>query len=159
MQDKNGNEIKTGTIVKISGAYFKNDNGLYFVTASPGDPSWCGSDLSLKRISKAGKISTAKYSVCFWPIGVFVSNRMKAAEARQWNEEHAEIEINEIANMTEVAAYFRKKADNLRERIKQEIWDFGEDSECVKKDQAILAHYAAVALAVYCTATQIKGES
>ena len=57
MIDKNGIEIKTGMIVEITGAYFKNDNALYFVTNSPGDPSWCGSDHSLKRISKAGKIS------------------------------------------------------------------------------------------------------
>lgn len=87
MLDKNGTEIKTGAIVEISGAYFKNDNGLYFVQASPGDPSWCGRDYSLRRISKAGKISTAKYSLCFWPISVFISNRAKAAEARQWNRE------------------------------------------------------------------------
>ena len=42
MLDKNGVEIKTGDIVEISGAYFKNDNGLYFVTHSPGDPTWSG---------------------------------------------------------------------------------------------------------------------
>lgn len=65
MLDKNGIEIKTGMIVEIAGAFFKNDNGLYFVQASPGDPSWCGSDHSLKRISKSGKISTAKYSQGF----------------------------------------------------------------------------------------------
>ena len=52
MLDKNGVEIKTGDIVEISGAYFKNDNGLYFVTHSPGDPTWSGRDYSLKRISK-----------------------------------------------------------------------------------------------------------
>ena len=62
MQDKNGIEIKTGDIVKISGAYFKNDNGLYFVTASPGDPSWCGSSHSLKRISKAGRHDTPGFT-------------------------------------------------------------------------------------------------
>ena len=50
MKDKNSKEIKTGMIVKISGAYFENDNGLYFVENSPGDPSWCGSDHCLKRI-------------------------------------------------------------------------------------------------------------
>ena len=54
MLDKNGVEIKTGDIVEISGAYFKNDNGLYFVTHSPGDPTWSGRDYSLKRISKYG---------------------------------------------------------------------------------------------------------
>ena len=55
MQDKNGIEMKTGDIVEITGAYFKNDNGLYFIDCSPGDPNWCGSDYSLKRISKSGK--------------------------------------------------------------------------------------------------------
>ncbi len=159
MLDKNGTEIKTGAIVEISGAYFKNDNGLYFIQASPGDPSWSGSDHSLKRISKTGKISTAKYSHCFWPICVFISNRTKAAEARQWNKEHAEIQVREIANMEEVAAYFRNKADSLRELIKRDIWDFGEDSECVKKGRGILAHYEEVSHSVSSTKTQAKGES
>ena len=72
MQDKNGIEMKTGDIVEITGAYFKNDNGLYFIDCSPGDPNWCGSDYSLKRISKSGKISKAKKNLCFWPIGMFI---------------------------------------------------------------------------------------
>ena len=145
MQDKNGIEIQTGMIVEITGAFFKNDNGLYFVQASPGDPSWCGSDHCLKRISKAGKISKAKYSTCFWPIGIFVSDRVKAAEAHQWNKDHAEIEVKSVKDLSEVIAYFQEKADNLRAHIKREVWDFGEDTECVKKDRAILAHYEAVA--------------
>ena len=85
MLDKNGVEIRTGCIVEITGAYFKNDNGLYFVQRSPGDPSWCGRDYSLKKISKAGKISKAKYSLCFWPIVSVVSDRWKTAEANAWN--------------------------------------------------------------------------
>ena len=36
----------------------------------------------------------------------------------------------------------------LRERIRREEWDFGEDSEVVKKDRGIMAHYLAVAEAV-----------
>ena len=148
MLDKNGTEIKTGAVVRISGAYFKNDNGLYFVQASPGDPSWCGSTHSLKRISKAGRISTAKYSRCFWPIGIFLNNRAKAAEAHRWNTDHAEIEVEKIKNMEEVAAYFNGKADSIRAYIKREVLDFGEDSEHVKRDRAILAHYEAVAAKV-----------
>ena len=93
MLDKNGVEIRTGCIVEITGAYFKNDNGLYFVQRSPGDPSWCGKDYSLKKISKAGKISKAKYSLCFWPIAVFTNDRFKAAAANEWNAAHAEIEL------------------------------------------------------------------
>ena len=49
MLDKNGIEIKTGDIVEVAGAFFKNDNGLYFVEHSPGDPSWSGQDHCLKR--------------------------------------------------------------------------------------------------------------
>lgn len=147
MIDKNGTEITTGAIVEITGAYFKNDNGLYFVQASPGDAFWCGSDYSLKRISKAGKISTAKYSHCFWPIGIFVSDRVKAAQARAWNKDHAEIEVKAVKDLSQVIAYFQEKADNLRTHIQREVrevWEFGEDAEFVKKDQAILAHYEAV---------------
>lgn len=61
MLDKNGVEIKTGDIVEISGAYFKNDNGLYFVTHSPGDPTWSGRRLQPEadfqiRQNQQGKI-------------------------------------------------------------------------------------------------------
>lgn len=110
MLDKNGVEIKTGDIVEISGAYFKNDNGLYFVTHSPGDPTWSGRDYSLKRISKYGKISKAKYNLCFWPISVFVSDRFKAAQATSWNREHATIEVKPpCKNMSEVIAFSRHR--------------------------------------------------
>lgn len=68
MLDKNGMEIKTGMVVEIKDAFFKNDNGLYFVEHSAGDPDWCGSDHSLRKISKRGKISQAKHNICFWPI-------------------------------------------------------------------------------------------
>lgn len=36
MLDKNGMEIKTGMVVEIKDAFFKNDNGLYFVETPPG---------------------------------------------------------------------------------------------------------------------------
>ena len=35
MLDKNGIEIKTGDVVEITGAYFKNDNGLYGKSLKP----------------------------------------------------------------------------------------------------------------------------
>ena len=145
MIDKNGIEIKTGDTVEITGAYFKNDNGFYFVDNSPGDPSWCGGNHCLKRISKSGKISTAKHNICFWPIGIFVSDRFKAAEARRWNHEHAQIEIKTIADISGVAAYFRQKAHAMDEQIRRAGWDFGEDSEIVQKYKALQAHYKDVA--------------
>ena len=36
MLDKNGMEIKTGMVVEIKDAFFKNDNGLYFVETPKG---------------------------------------------------------------------------------------------------------------------------
>lgn len=148
MLDKNGVEIETGHIVEITGAYFKNDNGLYFVTRSPGDPGWCGSDHSLTKISKTGKISKAKYNLCFWPIISVVSDRFKSAEARAWNKEHAQIEVKTIKNMAEVAAYFQAKADELTEYIRRATYDFGEDSESVVLNKEIRAHYWGVAKSV-----------
>lgn len=143
--DKNGIEIRTGQIVEITGAYFKNDNGLYFVDRSPGDPSWIGSDYSLKKISKTGKISKAKYSTCFWPIMVFTTDRCKAAEAHRWNEKHAQIEVKTIKNMAEVVAHFEKKAEDLTESIRRSTYDFGEDSYQVLQQKELQTHYRAVA--------------
>lgn len=148
MLDKNGVELQAGMVVEITGAYFKNDNGFWFVENAPGDPSWYGSDCCLKKISKAGKISVAKHNICFWPISVFVSDRCKAAEADRWNKANAQIEVKAIKNMAEVVAHFEAKAEGLRETIRREEWDFGEDSEVVKKDRRIMAHYLAVAEAV-----------
>jgi len=145
MLDKNGVEIRTGCIVRITGAYFKNDNGLWFVEHSPGDPSWCGSDHSLRKISKAGKISTAKRNICFWPIGIFISDRCKAAEAHRWNKAHAEIEVVSIPNMAEVAAHFEAEAAALEKQIRWTRWDWGEDHPEVAKLQRLQAHYKAVA--------------
>lgn len=144
MKDKNGIEIKTGMIVEITGAYFKSDNGFYFVAASPGDASWCGQEYSLHKISKRGKVSTAKNHICFWPIAVFVSDRFKAAEATRWNEAHATIEVRSIENMAEVAGYFRKKADDMVGQIERLSWDFGEASHVVQDYKTIQAHYEAV---------------
>ena len=145
MKDKNGIEIKTGMIVRVSGAYFKHDNGLYFVDNSPGDPSWSGSDYSLHKICKNGKISTTVYCICFWPIKSFVSDRRKTAEANSWNAQHAEIEVVQIANMAEVKARFQEKAANLEKTIQREAWDLGEDSKVVQTHRALQAHYEAIA--------------
>lgn len=148
MLDKNGVEIKTGQVVEITGAYFKNDNGLYFVTRSPGDPGWCGSDHSLTKISKAGKISKAKYNLCFWPIISVVSDRWKTAEANAWNKEHAQIEIKSVKSMAEVAAYFQAKADELDDAIRYLSMNFGEDHAEVVRNKELQDHFAAIAKTV-----------
>ena len=145
MLDKNGMEIKTGMVVEIKDAFFKNDNGFYSVEPSAGDPDWCGSDHSLRKISKRGKISQAKHNLCFWPIGIFISDRFKAAEARTWNKEHATIEIRTEIDRSEVAAYFNQMAEDLTDQIQREAWDYGEESQTVKTSTAIQKHYRQVA--------------
>ena len=132
MKDKNIIELKTGDVVEITGAYFKNDNGWYFVEHSPGDPNWSGKDYCLCKIKRTGELSTAKKNLCFWPIAVFVSSRAKSAEANAWNREHAKIEIKRIPHRAPIAAYFAAEADSLNATIQRYTWDFGEDCQTVK---------------------------
>lgn len=142
--DKNGITMKTGDIVKVSGSYFKSDNGLYFVEHSPEDPNWCGSDHCLKKICNNGKVSTATRSVCFWPVTVFVNDHSKCCEAKRWNAEHCEIEIQNHVNHSFVAEYFSEQADQMQKRLQRDAWDYGEDSETVKTEKATIAHFRAV---------------
>lgn len=132
MLDKNGMEIKTGDVVEISGAYFKNDNGFWFVEHSDGDPGWSGKDHSLCKISKTGKISTAKHNLCFWPIMIVTNSWQKRAEAKSWNRDHAQITIRNDIDRRQVAEHFSKEAEGMMESIERLEWDFGEGSQVVK---------------------------
>lgn len=108
MHDINNVELKVGQIVRISGAYFANDDGFYYVEKVPGCPAWTGRDCCLKRICKNGKISTAAHNICFWPIAVFVNDRYKAAAANEHNKNNATIEI--IYNINN--EYVKKEFEN-----------------------------------------------
>ena len=145
MTDKNNRTMKTGDVVEITGAYFKNDNGLYFVEHTPGDPNWSGRDHCLRRIKRNGELSTAKDNLCFWPIHIFVNSRDKRATANQWNQEHAEIEIKRFPHTEHIAAYFASEADSLDVTIKRYTWDFGEDCQTVKDTKETQAFYRSVA--------------
>ena len=145
MRDKNGIEIVTGNIVKVSNAYFKSDNGLYFVEHSPGDPSWCGSDHCLKRICRNGKLSTSKYNICFWPVRSYCNDRMKRALSDEWNDNHAEIEVVSVPNTGEIAKHFREEAESADYWAKREAWNWGEDNPSAVKNREIRDFYAGVA--------------
>lgn len=145
MTDKNNVEIKAGDIVEITGAYFKNDNALYFVEHIPGDPGWIGGDICLHMIGKSGKLSSAKYATAFWPLKAYVSNRVKAAQARIWNKEHAQIEVRTDIDQSFVAEWFRKAADDLSVTIEWNKLHFGEDCQDVKRELKTEAHLRAVA--------------
>ena len=93
MKDKNGVEIKKGDVVVISGAYFKNDNGMWVVDHAPGDPGWYGSDYCLKKLNKNGSRSQAKHNICFWPIMISVNSYEKRWAAEAHNKKYAQIEV------------------------------------------------------------------
>lgn len=145
MLDKNGIEIKTGDVVEITGAYFKNDNGFYYVEHSAGDPGWSGNDHSLRKISKRGKISKAKHNICFWPISIFTNSFETRITAKAWNEEHATIEVKTDINRAEIAEYFQEKAEGMDEQIEYYTWNFGETSETTLESKRIKAHFEKVA--------------
>ena len=134
MTDKNNVEIKAGDIVEITGAYFKHDNALYFVEHIPGDPGWNGGDICLHMIGKSGKLSSTKYSTCFWPLKAYVNDREKAARANLWNSEHAQIEVRTDINQSFVAGWFRKAADDLSVTIEWNKLHFGEDCQDVVEE-------------------------
>ena len=90
----------------MSGAYFKNDNGLWFIERSPGDPSWCGGSYSLMKLKRNGQPSTAKYNLCSWPIAIFTNSWVTRNEAHRWNEEHAEIEVVPDMDTSALAEHF-----------------------------------------------------
>ena len=108
MLDKNGKEMVTGCVVEIKNAYFKTDNGLYFVEKSPEELGWLGSDYCLLKLKRNGQLSTAKKNICFWPIMSFVSDRMKSIEANAWNKEHATIEVRTDIDRQYIKEYFKE---------------------------------------------------
>lgn len=124
MLDKNGIEMKTGMVVKIDGAYFKNDNGLYFIAHTPGDPTWCGSDYSLHKITKKG-MPKEHHAVGFWPILVTVSSQEKRVAARKHNAENATIEVVSGIPMNDIKAFFENKHHNAQEMMEWEDRNFG----------------------------------
>lgn len=93
MLDKNGKEIRTGDIVIVEGGYFKNDNGRFVVTVSPGDEGWTGRYHSLKRLNRNGTPSKSKGSISSWPLMPLVVSRIRRAEIHTYNDEHATIEV------------------------------------------------------------------
>lgn len=141
MLDKNGIEMITGNIVEIKNALFKNDNGIYFIANSPGDASWCGSDYGLTKMCKNGKLSTSDRNIAFWPLISFTNNRQKNADSKVHNAINATIEIINNIDTSEVINYFHSEVESLEKQATRQAWDFGEDSEIVRKTTTIVDHY------------------
>lgn len=160
MTDKNNIEMRTGDIVKIENAYFKNDNGYYFIDATPGDPSWSGHDYSLKKIGKRGKISTASHNIAFWPLWACCSDRSKNAAAKQHNDQFATIEVVYDIDNAEVIKHFEEKAAQETEAGNTYKWRFGEDSEVTTTAFNLAAFFQSIAdrMKVPAEASEIPAE-
>ena len=156
MTDKNNIEIQTGDICEISGAYFKNDNGFWLVTAREGDPTTIGSGLTLKKIGKTGNLLESGSTVAFWPLASYCSDYRKNAAAKAHNRENAQIERVNTVPTWYAAQYFRKEAEEAAERVERmqhSIWSNAAD---IEKEQRIADFYAEVAARLEATAEQPK---
>jgi hypothetical protein len=120
MTDKNGTELRTGDVVLVSGAYFANDNGLFFVEKSPGDPVWSGDDYLLRRITKKGEPSKGRKSISFYPIQIFTNSHEIRRKANAWNSEHVTIEVLNNPNYAPICGYFRELYDEVYEELSEE---------------------------------------
>jgi len=138
-------EIMTGDIVRIDNAYFKTDNGLYFVSDKEGDPSTCGTGLTLRKVCRNGEVSTTKHNIAFWPLMHFCNDRTKRALADDWDEANATIEIvNKNVSVAGVVKWFRDEADKLATALEHWKWD-GRHAHNYVVSAKIRKHYLAVA--------------
>ena len=135
--DINGKEITTGAVVEIRNAYFKADNGLYFVEHSPSDPTWSGTSHSLSKLCRNGKISVTKYSTAFYPLATFTNSREKRIEAAEHNSKYAEIEIVDFSNMENIIAHFNEELAQQRKTSQRNMWHYGENSDMCNRDKEI----------------------
>ena len=127
MLDKNNKEIQIGDVVRVSGGYFKNSNGLFFVSRE-----YCGCDdsLCLHRIKKTGELCVSSAtSSGIWPLSSYCSDARKNRAAKAHNAENAEIEVVDGVNTWHIAEHFRKKAQTYHERAERARRDGSDDKE------------------------------
>lgn len=119
MKDINNVEIKLGDIVEIKGSCVKRDNGLYMVKHVPGQPNWSGSDVSLEKILKSGKMSKASYSVNSFPLVCYINDRQKSREIKEYNDKNATIEIRTDINNTYVLEKLKEELESYKVQAKR----------------------------------------
>ena len=143
MKDSNNIDLMIGDIVEISGAYFKNQNGYYFIERDDGNA------LTLRKIGKTGKLLKSGNTVEFFPLKSFCSDPVKNREAKKHNAEFARIEKTEKVPFCGVAEYFRDQITEKEKYIKrEEIYNYRGDldlrKEELKKLQSVYARFADV---------------
>ena len=146
MIDSVGREIKTGDVVEIKGAYFANENGLWFVERSPGDPSWLGDDYSLRKLCKNGKLSVGSKKITFWPLKIYTNCYEKRVLGNAWNDEHATISVVDGMDRRWIREHFETEANEMDRDLAWCDRNFGlesEDAQRVIRRQKFLRSVAA----------------
>lgn len=143
MKDNNNVDLMIGDIVEISGAYFKNQNGYYFIESDRGNA------LTLRKIGKTGKLLKSGNTVEFFPLTSFCSDPVKNREAKKHNSEFARIEKTEKVPFCGVAEYFRDQITKTEKYIEREEMynnhgDLDSRKEELKQLQAVYSRFADV---------------
>lgn len=121
MTDKNGKTIRTGDVVRVSGGYFKNSNGLFYVSRGQDAPG-CENykDIWLHKISKKGEISESGAASQSWPLTSYCSDSRKNREAAEHNRQNARIELVNTVPRWDIAEHFEKEAEQAEERAENQ---------------------------------------
>lgn len=126
-------ELQPGDIVRISGGYHANNNGLFFITDSTRNGGYW-----LHPLTKAGKLRKA--SVQSWPLVSYCSDSRKNYEAKKHNRENARIELAPEVPTCYVAEYFRQQyAEKIQYAENQERAGYEWSGDTRKEAERIAA--------------------
>lgn len=105
MLDKNGTEIRTGDFVRISGAYFKKNNGTYLVTSASDVPNTTAKTVWLNKVKKSGELCLDSCNSL--PMCYYCSDRAKNRAAKEHDKEHLRYEVVDDVPTWYAAEHFR----------------------------------------------------
>ncbi len=157
MNDTNGREIKTGDFITISGAYFKNSNGLFLVEHANDAPGYETGNVWLHKCKKSGELCLDRAGTTLGlPMSYYCSDGKKNRAAREHDRANLRYEITEGVPTWHAAEHFKKTAAEYADRAENQRRLWGENSEDAKKTQNSADFYAAVATRLMQTAEQPK---
>ena len=155
MYDSNNREIRTGDFVTVSGAYFKNNNGLWLVTSAGDEPN--NGSVWMHKVKKTGELCISRAgTTASLPMGYYCSDWKKNRAAKEHDRENLRYEVTEGVNPWYAAEYFKKESAEYAERAENQRQHWGKDSEDAAKTQSYADYYAAVAERLSASAEQPK---
>lgn len=144
MLDNNGREIRTGDFLTISGAYFKNSNGVYLVTNASDAPDYCGDSVYLHKVKKNGELCIGNYSTESLPMGYYCSDWKKNKAAKEHDKINLRYEVTDGIPTYYAAKHFRKKVENYTDQFERSKRN-GSNEVVLNEIQARIDYYRAAA--------------